>query len=173
MLSFNYNTGTSTNSSHGQLEEACCQRLNSLAEVLSVSVACSLKGPPSEQIIKLLGTIYRLLKSATLLTKAPQSASNSCISRIYMTLVMSFGMSAFHTLMTLGMSFGVSAFHTLMRRWACLLASLHFTLVHDTGHVMWHVCTSHVVKLGHSTWCVIRSFADLFYACVCISVVAD
>lgn len=72
-----HNAGTSTNSSHGQLEAACCQRLNSLAEVLSVGVACSLKGPPSEQIIKLLGTMYRLLKSATLLTKAPPSGSPS------------------------------------------------------------------------------------------------
>jgi hypothetical protein len=79
LLSFNCNAGTSTNSLHGQLEEASCQRLNSLAEVLSVGVACSLKGPPSEQIIKLLVTMYRLLKSATLLTKAPQSGSPPAI----------------------------------------------------------------------------------------------
>ncbi len=78
-----------------------------------------------------------------------------------------------HTYMTLGMSCGMPAFHALMRRRACYLASLHFVLVYNTGHVMWHVCTWRFVKLGHSTWCVICSFADSFFACVCISVVAD
>ena len=110
-LSFRHNAGTSTNSSRGQLEEACCQRLNRMSEVLSVGVACSLKGPPSEQIIKLLGTMYRLLKSATLLTKAPQSGSppafhtleqnwaciwHVCLSDSYETPGIPFGISAFH-----------------------------------------------------------------------------
>ena len=45
------------------------------------------------------------------------------------------------------MSFGMSAFQTLMRRQAYHLASLRFTLAHDTGHVVWHICTSHVVNL--------------------------
>ncbi|KAA6422807.1 MAG: hypothetical protein FRX49_07342 [Trebouxia sp. A1-2] len=80
-------SGTSTNSSHGQLREACYQRLNSLAEVLSVGVACSLKGPPSEQIIKLLVTTYRLLKSATLLIKAPQKAQQSPPSAAFQSMV--------------------------------------------------------------------------------------
>ncbi|DBA84856.1 TPA: hypothetical protein ACH3X1_005879 [Trebouxia sp. C0004] len=80
-------SGTSTNSSHAQLEEASCQRLHSLAEVLSMSVACSLKGPPSEQIIKLLVTMYRLLKSATLLTKAPQKAQQAPPSPAFQSMV--------------------------------------------------------------------------------------
>ena len=152
-LSFRHNAGTSTNSSRGQLEEACCQRLNRLSEVLSVGVACSLKGPPSEQIIKLLGTMYRLLKSATLLTKAPQSGSPP-------------------------------AFHASTRNWACHLACLPFRLLWDARHTIWHLYVSHwachmahlhltCCEPGHSTWCIICSFADSVFACVCMSVMAD
>ncbi len=144
-----HNAGTSTNSSHGQLEAACCQRLNSLAEVLSVGVACSLKGPPSEQIIKLLGTMYRLLKSATLLTKAPPSGSPSafhtliqtghqliwhvCVSHLYDTGHVIWHACLSHSHETLGISFGISASYTCVRHWACHVAHVHFTF-HETAH---------------------------------------
>ena len=59
----------------GRLQEASCNRLKAVAEVLSVGVACSLKGPSAEQIIKLLVTMYRLLKAVTALIKPPQSQS--------------------------------------------------------------------------------------------------
>ena len=68
--------GSDADSQRVQLEEAACLRLNRLGEVLSVGVACSMKGPPAEHIIRLLVTMYRLLKSVTLLTKAPQSESH-------------------------------------------------------------------------------------------------
>ncbi len=153
-----HNAGTNTNSSHGQLEEACCQRLNSLAEVLSVGVACSLKGPPSEQIIKLLGTMYRLLKSATLLTKAPQSGSPPAFHTLIRNWACHLACLPFILLYETGHVIGhvcishcyktpaISGFRTCIRHWACHDSHLHFTF-----------CGTE-----HSTLCVI-----------CISVVAD
>lgn len=73
---FGCGAGSDLGSARSSLEEACCHRLSSLAEVLGVGVACSLKGPLAEHIIKLLVTMYRLLKSVTLLAKAPQSESS-------------------------------------------------------------------------------------------------
>ena len=131
--------------------------------MLSVGVACSLKGPPSEQIIKLLGTMYRLLKSATLLTKAPQSGSPpafhtltqlwAChLACLPFTLLCApgcrFRRMPFRSLNRVTFSFLFFSFHTLLRCRAYLLAFLHCTLAYNTGHVMWHVCSSHVVNLA-------------------------
>lgn len=70
-------TGNGSDEQRADLEKEVCLRLTGLAGVLGIAAGCSLKGPPCDHITKLLVTTYRLLKSVTVLTKAPSSRLSS------------------------------------------------------------------------------------------------